>query len=130
MPDGIRWNLNVSPSRTIVWPALLPPWKRTTRSACSASRSTTLPFPSSPHWAPTITRPAMAFPSLGGARASGALSGHAQVRAHDRDRVVADLDEARDGARADLAPQPQDRVVVRVHVQLGDAGRHPLDPVD
>ena len=30
IPDGIRWNLNVSPSRTIVWPALLPPWKRTT----------------------------------------------------------------------------------------------------
>ena len=29
MPEGIRWNLNSSPSRTIVWPALLPPWKRT-----------------------------------------------------------------------------------------------------
>ena len=28
MPEGIRWNLNSSPSRTIVWPALLPPWKR------------------------------------------------------------------------------------------------------
>ena len=45
--------------RTIVWPALLPPWKRITRSACSASRSTTFPFPSSPHWAPTITSPGM-----------------------------------------------------------------------
>ena len=47
--------LKVSPSRMIVWPALLPPWKRTTMSACSARRSTTFPFPSSPHWAPTIT---------------------------------------------------------------------------
>ncbi len=26
MPDGMRWNLNSSPSRTMVWPALLPPW--------------------------------------------------------------------------------------------------------
>ena len=40
-----------------MWPALLPPWKRTTASACSASRSVTFPFPSSPHWAPTITIP-------------------------------------------------------------------------
>src|SRR5918997_3465028 len=59
IPDGTRWNLNVSPPRTIVCPALLPPWKRITRSACSASRSTTFPFPSSPHWAPTITSPGM-----------------------------------------------------------------------
>src|ERR1700756_4981471 len=36
-----------------VWPALLPPWVRTTRSACSVSTSIILPLPSSPHWAPT-----------------------------------------------------------------------------
>ncbi len=60
IPDGIRWNLNVSPSRTIVWPALLPPWKRTTASARSASRSVIFPFPSSPHWAPTMTMPGTA----------------------------------------------------------------------
>ncbi len=30
--------------------------------------------------------------------------GHAQVRAHDRDGVVADLDQPRDGARAELGP--------------------------
>ena len=59
MPDGIRWNLKTSPSRTIVWPALLPPWKRTTASACSASRSVIFPLPSSPHWAPTMTIPGM-----------------------------------------------------------------------
>src|SRR3974390_1062157 len=38
---------------TSVWPALWPPWKRTTMSACSDNQSTILPFPSSPHWAPT-----------------------------------------------------------------------------
>src|SRR3954451_7788394 len=65
MPDGMRWNLNTSPARTIVWPALLPPWKRTTASACSASRSVIFPFPSSPHWAPTMTMPGMSGLSLG-----------------------------------------------------------------
>src|SRR5665648_1290531 len=53
----MRWSLNSSPSRTIVWPALLPPWKRATTSAFSASRSVILPLPSSPHWAPTTTVP-------------------------------------------------------------------------
>src|SRR5919201_1942110 len=107
----------------IVWPALLPPWKRITSSACSASRSTTFPFPSSPHWAPTITSPAIASASVGSrywkalcarpaepaACALRALRRHAEVRAHDRDRVVADLDQARDGARSDLPAQAQDR---------------------
>src|SRR6266851_6343378 len=37
---------------TSVWPALWPPWKRTTTSARSESQSTILPLPSSPHWAP------------------------------------------------------------------------------
>ena len=57
IPDGIRCSFQVWPSRTIVWPALLPPWKRTTASARSASRSVIFPLPSSPHWAPTITIP-------------------------------------------------------------------------
>src|SRR4051794_8780872 len=59
IPEGIRWNLNSSPSRTMVWPALLPPWKRTIVVARSARRSTTFPLPSSPHWAPTMTTPGM-----------------------------------------------------------------------
>src|SRR5471030_706450 len=46
---------------TSVWPALWPPWKRTTMSACSDSQSTILPFPSSPHWAPTTTTLAIAL---------------------------------------------------------------------
>src|SRR6202035_375231 len=53
----------------MVWPALLPPWKRTTASACSASRSVIFPFPSSPHWAPTMTIPGMNAFSVGGAEA-------------------------------------------------------------
>src|SRR3954454_20498882 len=66
MPDGMRWNFHVSPAWMIVCPALLPPWKRTTTSARSASRSMTLPLPSSPHWAPTITVPGMSWGSVGG----------------------------------------------------------------
>src|SRR5215467_1555792 len=59
------------PSITSVWPALWPPWKRTTMSACSESQSTILPLPSSPHCEPTTTTFAMAFPCL--RRPSGAL---------------------------------------------------------
>src|SRR5215208_5861628 len=55
----MRWKAHFTPSRTIVCPALLPPWNRMTISAPSAMRSTTLPLPSSPHWAPTITMPGM-----------------------------------------------------------------------
>src|SRR3954454_21769983 len=36
-----------------------------TTSACSASRSVIFPFPSSPHWAPTMTMPGMSRLSLG-----------------------------------------------------------------
>src|SRR5438034_8980124 len=53
IPDGSSDNLYVTPSMTRVWPALWPPWKRTTISARSDSQSTILPLPSSPHWAPT-----------------------------------------------------------------------------
>src|SRR6476659_77380 len=51
---------------TSVWPALWPPWKRTTISACSDNQSTILPFPSSPHWAPTTTTLAISkvFPAI------------------------------------------------------------------
>src|SRR5258705_1376085 len=54
-PEGNSASLYVSPLMTSVWPALWPPWKRTTMSACSDNQSTILPFPSSPHWAPTTT---------------------------------------------------------------------------
>ena len=59
IPEGIRWNLNFSPSRTIVWPALLPPWKRTIDVGAVGEQVDDFPLPSSPHWAPTMTRPGM-----------------------------------------------------------------------
>src|ERR1700691_4048906 len=60
MPEGIRCSFHATSPRTIVCPALLPPWKRTTAPARSASRSVIFPFPSSPHWAPTMTIPGIA----------------------------------------------------------------------
>src|SRR5208282_5730630 len=55
MPDGIRRSTVFLSPITSVWPALWPPWKRTTPWACSVSQSTTLPLPSSPHWVPITT---------------------------------------------------------------------------
>src|ERR1700752_3788292 len=55
MPLGIRCSAVLTPLITSVWPALWPPWKRTTPCALSVSQSTSLPLPSSPHWVPTTT---------------------------------------------------------------------------
>src|SRR6266581_6291504 len=55
MPEGISCRAVFTPLMTSVWPALWPPWKRTTPCAWSVSQSTTLPLPSSPHWVPTTT---------------------------------------------------------------------------
>src|SRR5690606_21915130 len=55
MPEGIRRNMVLLPLIHSVWPALWPPWKRTTPWADSASQSTILPLPSSPHWVPITT---------------------------------------------------------------------------
>ena len=54
-PEGSKLSLKTSPSMTKVWPALCPPWKRTTTSARSESQSTILPLPSSPHCEPMTT---------------------------------------------------------------------------
>ena len=62
MPLGMRVRIVFSPPTTRVCPALFPPWNRTTTWACWVSRSTTLPFPSSPHWAPTTTTFGMVGP--------------------------------------------------------------------
>ena len=55
MPEGISRRTVFLPLMTSVWPALWPPWKRTTPATRSVSRSTILPLPSSPHWAPITT---------------------------------------------------------------------------
>src|SRR6478752_615516 len=63
MPLGMRCSAVFTPLITSVWPALWPPWKRTTPCAISVSQSTSLPLPSSPHWVPTTTtlRPVVLF---------------------------------------------------------------------
>src|SRR5919201_6293436 len=55
MPDGIVCRTYFSRPTTTVWPALLPPWKRTTTLTWGVITSTTLPLPSSPHCAPITT---------------------------------------------------------------------------
>src|SRR5829696_4221016 len=138
IPDGIRWNFHFTPSRTMVWPALLPPWKRMTRSAFSASRSVIFPLPSSPHWAPMMTMPAISRVSLRGVPTPGlavrrraVVPGErrlgrdearleAAVLAEHRLRVAADLVDPGDGALPDLVAQ-------RLVAVLGDEVRRQQD---
>src|SRR3989441_530858 len=62
MPDGIVCSTYFSRPTTTVWPALLPPEKRTTTFTCGVMTSTTFPLPSSPHCVPTTTMLGMADP--------------------------------------------------------------------
>src|SRR5262245_6051616 len=62
MPEGIVCRTYFSRPTTTVWPALLPPEKRTTTFTCGVMMSTTLPLPSSPHCAPITTMLGMAAP--------------------------------------------------------------------
>src|SRR5437867_8340822 len=63
MPEGMVCSTYFSRPTTTVWPALLPPWKRTTTSTCGVITSTTLPLPSSPHCVPTTTMLGTVVPS-------------------------------------------------------------------
>src|SRR3954465_15609569 len=81
-------------------------------SARSASRSVTFPFPSSPHWAPTTTKPGI-----------GPLSVRQPlIRSHDGNGG-AHLGQARDGPVAELLAQ-----VVAVGEVGGDEHRPLLLP--
>ena len=109
-PAGIRCRIVFSPSTTSVWPALLPPWKRTTMSASAARRSTTLPLPSSPHWAPMTTVAAMAL-RAGAASRRDDLRQRAQLGQHlGRDRLV-DVEERHRHAADPLAAELEARDV-------------------
>src|SRR3546814_23819 len=55
MPEGIRCSTVFLPPITSVWPALWPPWKRTTAPMSCVRRSTILPLPSSPTCQPCTT---------------------------------------------------------------------------
>src|SRR6185295_5762065 len=80
MPEGTRCRTVFSPSMTSVCPALCPPWKRTTAATRSVSRSTILPLPSSPHWAP-ITTTLLLMASLSKEVQDCNADGHAQQAA-------------------------------------------------
>src|SRR6476659_7966594 len=94
IPLGSARILYVSSPTTIVCPAFGPPWYRQTMSESCARRSTILPFPSSPHCAPTMTvagtRASLAramLAGLGGAEAADARGGpghEARSRARSR----------------------------------------------
>src|SRR4051794_32464925 len=78
-----------------------------TMSARSASRSTTLPFPSSPHWAPTMQIPGITSDSLGGQRANPCSGSNDVVARAPRvdapqRQHLAHLLQPRDGALVDL----------------------------
>src|SRR5262249_48300815 len=70
---------------TSVWPALWPPWKRTTTCARSESQSTTLPLPSSPHWEP-ITATLAIYTRITPTKAGG-IAGSSAIREEMPQRV-------------------------------------------
>src|SRR6202047_3578550 len=94
-PEGKRLSLYSTLPMTSVWPALWPPWKRTTTSARCDSQSTILPLPSSPHWAPTTATFAMLelSPSRTIAGRTGLLliEGHVGIRGMDGDEDLPPL---------------------------------------
>src|SRR5437868_4632652 len=135
MPEGMRCSTVFFVPMTSVWPALWPPWKRTTPCARSVSQSTILPLPSSPHWVPMTTT----------FRAFIALLVTIALFDHARDRSEIDR-ETRGGPRAPerlahlvVAPAAGDRArdagaigvehdagVIVIAAQLGEieADRH------
>src|SRR5690606_14260309 len=84
IPDGIRCRTVFSPSITSVWPALWPPWKRTTACACSAKPSTIAPLPASPHWVPITATLRPTLPSYDEQQQQAADDGDEPERAELR----------------------------------------------
>src|SRR4051812_25476007 len=98
MPEGMRCSTVFFVPMTSVWPALWPPWKRTTPCARSVSQSTILPLPSSPHWVPMTTT----------------------LRA-----LICLFDHARDAAQVDREPRRRPRAAERLaHLVVAAAARH------
>ena len=110
----------------MVWPALWPPLKRATTWTFSVSRSTILPLPSSPHWAPAITMFGMMRTSAFYAESYIArmrdlfaavhllIDGRRASRSEDMESV------ARDGAAGGLAPGAR-AAVARARKVVDDA---------
>src|SRR5947209_19099961 len=139
MPLGTSRSTVFTPPTTSVCPAFAPPWKRTTTSAQEVKRSTTFPFPSSPHCAPTITTFDMDV-SLSRRRAAAVRDRHrcllAQLRSIRRrlqlalDRGAAWLveDERDESAVGDelAATRDRDRLAREHHHVLGRVEEEPV----
>ena len=110
-PDGNRLSLYSTLPMTSVWPALWPPWKRTTTSARSESQSTILPLPSSPHWAPTTAT--LAIQSLPQPSALGASSSE-DMGAAEAARLRRPIGGGFEGCDGDPAAFAQDNGAVPV----------------
>ena len=131
MPEGMRCSTVFLPPITSVWPALWPPWKRTTPCARSVSQSTILPLPSSPHCVPMTTTFRRAHSSLH--CLASALSGRSRNPVAGRapaerlaDVVVAPAARQHGAAHAVAVRVEHHAGVVVVAAQLGEveARRH------
>src|SRR2546428_29785 len=96
IPDGIWCSTNSPAPVSTVWPALAPPWYRTTRSARSASTSTILPLPSSPHWAPTTTTQWVLGPNMAPQQKNAPGSGRWSILRGKLDRRRAPVNAPRE----------------------------------
>src|SRR5262245_25837599 len=125
-PEGMRFRMVFSPFTTSVCPALFPPWKRTTTSASAASRSTTFPFPSSPHWAP-ITSVADMGSEAEQVRGDDVRHG-AQLGERGVWDGIVDVDErerhAAHALAAELDAGDVDRVAAEEHADVADHPGH------
>src|SRR6185295_10734001 len=110
-PEGSSESLKVLLPMTRVWPALWPPWKRTTTSARSESQSTIFPLPSSPHWAPITATFAI------GVSLNLFFPGRRFEPRHSDD--LAGLPEMRAGQAARLGDRPGGRAI-RLRLKPGD----------
>src|SRR5258706_11112475 len=123
MPDGMRCSTVFLLPMTSVWPALCPPWKRTTPCARSVSQSTILPLPSSPHWVPMTTTLRALILLFHHARDAAQINGKARrgPRAAERlaDLVIAPAAGGRSGNARGIGVEHDARVIV-VAAQLGE----------
>ncbi len=116
-PDGSRLSLYSTSPITSVWPALWPPWNRTTTSARLDSQSTILPLPSSPHWTPTTVTFAMERSSC----KSGDARGPAQTGTAappDRTWVHPSRAASATGSAAGSRPATADQPAARIRAAV------------
>src|SRR5712691_10996970 len=129
MPEGIECKTYFSRPTTTVWPALSPPWYRTTTLNWGVSTSTTLPLPSSPHCVPTTTMLGMVHSSPACGQILEYLLGPLQ-HLRDRDRAlppVGHLDHQRFAVASERAADDQragGALAPRAGQRLGQRAAH------